>query len=70
MHSNDWLEFTVQSRWPDPGFVVIDQHGRVHACTQIGRRASAAKARLVKAQMNRLAREAAHLGRFAFVSRI
>jgi hypothetical protein len=69
MTSNDWLEFTVQTRWPEPGFVVIDQHGKEHACAPTGRQASAAKAHLVKAQIKRLTREAGQPRRVVFVGR-
>jgi hypothetical protein len=69
MQSNEWLEFSVQTRWPDPGFVILDQHGKEHAYALTGRQASAAKARLVKSQMKRLTREAGLHERFAIVGR-
>jgi hypothetical protein len=31
MIAAQWLEFTIRPRWPDPGFVIEDQHGHEHA---------------------------------------
>ena len=70
MHSNEWLEFSVQTRWPDAGFVVMDQHGREHAYAPTGRQASKLKSGLVKAQMQRLTREAGQPERVAFAGHI
>lgn len=55
----DYKQFSVGSRWPDRGFEVSDQHGRVYGRTERFNEAMELMIELRNVQDRAIAREAA-----------
>lgn len=53
-----WFEYFVDSRWPQAGFAVVDQHGHQHATCDTFREALDVIARLNDGQRKALEAEA------------